>query len=59
MANKTKRLNKLIGDVPFVYKVSTIYNMCILINALVDKVNFLADQVEELQKAGEDCVKVD
>lgn len=49
---KMRKLKKLIGDVPYIYKPSTIYNMCILINALVDAVNYLTEQVEELQKAG-------
>ena len=45
---KIVKLNKLIGDVPLIYKSSTIYNMCILINALVDVVNALNDRVEIL-----------
>lgn len=47
---KVKRLGKLVGDVPLLYKRETIYNMCILINALVDRVNYLCDLLEE--KAG-------
>lgn len=54
MAKRLRRLNKLEGDVPYIYKPSTIYTMCILINALVEAVNFLAGQVEELQKGAED-----
>lgn len=50
MGKKMKRLKKLVGDVPFLYRASTIYTMCILINALVDSVNYLADQVEEMRK---------
>lgn len=45
--SRIKKLNKLIGEVPYVYKRSTIYNMCILINALVDRVNYLCGLLEE------------
>lgn len=47
---KIKLLNKLYGDVPFVYNRTTIYNMCILINALVDRVNYLVNWVEKFEK---------
>lgn len=49
MARKMRRLNKLTGEIPCLYSRNTIYLMCIMINALVDAVNYLADQVEELQ----------
>ena len=52
MAKRLRRLNKLEGDVPYIYKPRTIYTMCILINALVDAVNFLNEQMQELQKEG-------
>ena len=48
---KLKKLDKIIGDVPLFYKPSTIYNMCILINALVDEVNELNKRVETLMRA--------
>ena len=46
---KIKRLAKLRGDIPFVYRRDTIYNMCILINALIDRVNLLCDFMEKQQ----------
>ena len=47
---KIHRLTKLRGDIPFVYKRTTIYDMCILINALIDRVNLLCDFMEEQKK---------
>jgi hypothetical protein len=47
---KFRRLTKLHGDIPFVYKRTTIYDMCILINALIDRVNLLCDFMEEQKK---------
>jgi hypothetical protein len=48
---KIKKIDKIIGDVPLFYKPSTIYTMCILINALVDEVNELNKRVEMLMQA--------
>ena len=48
---KLKKLNKIIGEVPLLYKPSTVYNMCILINALVDEVNELNQRVEMLMQS--------
>lgn len=56
MKVKTRRLRKmghLTGEVPYVYRRDTIYNMCIMINALVDAVNYLQDELEELRKENE------
>ena len=47
---KIKKLGKIIGDVPLVYDRRTIFNMCILINALVDEVNELNKRVEMLMQ---------
>ena len=46
---KIKRLVKLRGDIPFIYRRDTIYSMCILINALIDRVNLLCDFMEKQQ----------
>lgn len=54
MPKKLKKLNKLVGEVPLIYKRSTIYTMCILINALVDAVNYLGDEVERLSNPAKD-----
>ena len=45
---KMRKLPKLKGEIPYIYKPSTIYEMGILINALVDAVNYLAERVEAL-----------
>lgn len=45
---KIKLLKKITGDVPTFYRTSTIYNMCVTINALVDIVNELNKRVEIL-----------
>ena len=45
---KIRMLKKIIGDVPTFYRTSTIYNMCVTINALVDIVNELNKRVEIL-----------
>ena len=50
MAKRLRKLKKLQGEVPCLYKRETIFAMCLLINALVDAVNYLSDEVEELKK---------
>jgi hypothetical protein len=47
---KLRRLKKLTGEVPYFYHRETIYNMALLINALVGYVNCLADKVEALEQ---------
>ena len=50
MPKKMRRLNKLEGDIPCFYSRNTIYLMCIMINALVDAVNYLAGELEAMRK---------
>ena len=47
------KMGKLTGEVPCVYRRETIYNMCIMINALVDAVNYLQDELEKLGEENE------
>lgn len=47
---KMRRLNKLEGVIPMMYRRDTIYSMCIWINALVDAVNYLAGELESMRE---------
>ena len=48
-----KKIPKLKGVIPVFYSKNTIYEMSILINALADAVNYLAERVEELEQRSE------
>lgn len=47
---KINKMPKLQGEIPLLYKRETIFNMCIAINALIDRVNYLVKTVEQLEK---------
>lgn len=47
---KMRRLNKLEGVIPMMYRRDTIYSLCIWINALVDAVNYLAGELESMRE---------
>lgn len=48
MGKRFKKLCKLTGDVPRFYNPHTIYTIGILLNMLVDDVNYLGEEVERL-----------
>ena len=50
---KKIRVLKLRGEVPMMYSRTTIYNICILLNAVVDAVNYLAQELEKMQSEKE------
>lgn len=47
---KKIRVLKLRGEVPMMYSRTTIYNICIFLNAVVDTVNYLAEELEKTQE---------
>lgn len=47
---RLRKMGKLTGEVPCVYRRQTIYNMCVMINALVDAVNYLNEELEKLRE---------
>ena len=47
---KLKKMPRLEGNIPFFYSQETIYEICISINALSGAVEYLAEQVEKLEK---------
>ena len=44
------KLQKIIGEIPYLYRRDTIYVMCVEINALIDAVNVLATELMKLEK---------
>lgn len=46
---KLKKMPRLKGDVPVIYKAEVIYKMAAVINALAEAVDFLNEEIEILK----------